>query len=97
MFWLLDRPKNHSIKHGESIMMRYWSTLRERQLLKEAPPSSGANSKKRGLKPGDLQLIEGPVLSAESQIMELLQVERKFPSFAATLATVASCMHNSDK
>jgi hypothetical protein len=81
--YLLDRPKPQSIKHGEDIMMRYWSTLRERQLQKEAPPSA-ASTKKRGLKPSDLQFIEGPILRTECQTMELLQVERKFPSYAAS-------------
>eukprot|EP00435_Cladocopium_sp_Y103_P059154 s2541_g21.t1 len=93
VFWLLDRPKAHSIKHGEDIMMRYWSKLRQRQLQKEAPQPA-ANSKKRGLRSGDLQLIEGPILSTESQTVELLQVERKFPAYAASLATVASCMQS---
>eukprot|EP00435_Cladocopium_sp_Y103_P068448 s418_g31.t1 len=93
VFWLLDRPKAHSIKHGEDIMMRYWSTLRQRQLQKEAPRPA-ANSKKRVLRSADLQLIEGPILSTESQTVELLQVERKFPEYAASLATVASCMQS---
>ena len=93
VFWVLDRPKAHSIKHGEDIMMRYWSTLRERQLQKEAPPSA-VSTKKRGLKPSDLQFIEGPVLRSECQTVELLEVERKFPPYAASMATVASCMHS---
>lgn len=90
--WLLDRPKEHSVKHGEEILLQYWAGGRERQLQKESPAKG---SVKRSLRSGDLQFIEGPCLPSDSQLVELLQVERKLPDHAKSLALVALCMHTS--
>ena len=67
---LLDRPSEHSVRHGREVAVSYFKQMVERKLLQ-----AGGQRRKRKLQMDDISVMTGPTVSAESQqVMEFLEI-----------------------